>query len=99
MSAIQAMSDIAPAVKYQPKPKRYYSMSPSVRSLSGEDTGGAYCLLDLRVAPGLGCLVIHTRVRMRLLCPLRRKPPACVQNVFELAARTGFSSGLLQWCD
>ena len=42
-------------MKYQPKPKRYYfDVALGSILLSGEDTGGAYCLLDLRVAPGLG---------------------------------------------
>ena len=63
MTAIQAMSDIAPAVKYQPKPKCYYfDVALGSILLSGEDTGGAYCLLDLRVAPGLG-VPRHTHTR------------------------------------
>jgi quercetin dioxygenase-like cupin family protein len=63
MSNIQAISDIAPAVKYQPKPKRYYfDVALGSILLSGEDTGGAYCLLDLRVAPGFG-VPRHTHTR------------------------------------
>jgi Mannose-6-phosphate isomerase len=63
MSNIQAISDIAPAVKYQPKPKRYYfDVALGSILLSGKDTGGAYCLLDLRVAPGLG-VPRHTHTR------------------------------------
>jgi len=59
----QAMSNIAPAVKYQPKPKRYYfDVALGSILLSGEDTGGAYCLLDLRVAPGKG-VPRHTHTR------------------------------------
>jgi quercetin dioxygenase-like cupin family protein len=55
MSNIQAISDIAPAMKYQPKPERYYfDVALGSILLSGEDTGGAYSLLDLSVAPGLG---------------------------------------------
>src|SRR5262245_62429563 len=55
MSDIQAISGIAPAVRYQPKPKRYYfDVALGSILLSGEDTGGAYCLLDMRVAPGKG---------------------------------------------
>jgi quercetin dioxygenase-like cupin family protein len=55
MSNIQATFDIVPAVKYQPKPKRYYfDVALGSILLSGEDTGGAYCLLDLRLAPGQG---------------------------------------------
>jgi quercetin dioxygenase-like cupin family protein len=63
MSNIQAISDIAPAVKYQPKPERYYfDVALGSILLSGEDTGGAYCLLDLRVAPGKG-VPRHTHTR------------------------------------
>jgi len=63
VSNIQAISDIAPAVKYQPKPKRYYfDVALGSILLSGEDTGGAYCLLYLRVAPGNGVLR-HTHAR------------------------------------
>ena len=63
MAHIQAISDIAPAIKYQPKPKRYYfDVALGSILLSGEDTGGAYCLLDLRVAPGMGVpRHMHTR--------------------------------------
>jgi len=63
MSNIQAISDIAPAVKYQPKPKRYYfDVALGSILLSGEDTGGAYCLLDVRVAQGKG-VPRHTHTR------------------------------------
>ncbi|HEY3041295.1 MAG TPA: cupin domain-containing protein [Pyrinomonadaceae bacterium] len=63
MSNIQAISDIVPAVKYQRKPKRYYfDVALGSILLSGEDTGGAYCLLDLRVAPGKG-VPRHTHTR------------------------------------
>jgi hypothetical protein len=63
MSNIQAISGIARAVKYQPKPKRYYfDVALGSILLSGEDTGGAYCLLDLRVAPGKG-VPRHTHTR------------------------------------
>jgi mannose-6-phosphate isomerase-like protein (cupin superfamily) len=57
------MPDIAPAVRYQPKPKRYYfDVALGSILLSGEDTGGAYCLLNLSVAPGLG-VPCHTHTR------------------------------------
>ena len=60
---IQAISDIAPRIKYQPKPKRYYfDVALGSILLSGEDTGGAYCLLDLKVAPGKG-VPRHTHTR------------------------------------
>ena len=63
MSSIQAISGIASAIKYQPKPRRYYfDVALGSILLSGEDTGGAYCLLDLRVAPGLG-VPRHTHTR------------------------------------
>ena len=63
MSNIQAISDIAPAVKYQSKPKRYYfDVALGSILLSGKDTGGVYCLLKLRVAPGKG-VPRHTHTR------------------------------------
>jgi quercetin dioxygenase-like cupin family protein len=63
MANVQAISGVAPAVTYQPKPKRYYfDVALGSILLSGEDTGGAYCLLDLRVAPGKG-VPRHTHTR------------------------------------
>ena len=63
MDNVQAISDLAPAVKYQPKPRRYYfDVALGSILLSGEDTGGAYCLLDIRVAPGKG-VPRHTHTR------------------------------------
>jgi quercetin dioxygenase-like cupin family protein len=63
MSNIQAIAEIAPAIKYQPKPKRYYfDVALGSILLSGEDTGRAYCLLDLKVAPGKG-VPRHTHTR------------------------------------
>ena len=63
MSNIQVTSDIAPAIKYQQKPKRhYFDVALGSILLAGEDTGGAYCLLDLRVAPGKG-VPRHTHTR------------------------------------
>ena len=58
-----SVTDMAPAIKYQPKPKRYYfDVALGSILLSGEDTGGAYCLLDMRVAPGKG-VPRHTHTR------------------------------------
>ena len=63
MSNIVATFDIAPAVKYEPKPNRYYfDVALGAILLSGEDTRGAYCLLDMRVAPGKG-VPHHTHTR------------------------------------
>lgn len=63
MPTTQTIPDIAAAVKYQPKPKRYYfDVALGSILLWGEDTGGAYCLLDLRVAPGKG-VPRHTHTR------------------------------------
>jgi len=63
VSNIAATFNIAPAVKYEPKPKRYYfDVALGSILLSGEDTGGAYCLLDLKVAPGKS-VPRHTHTR------------------------------------
>jgi hypothetical protein len=43
MSNIQAIAEIAPAIKYQPEPKRYYfDVALGSILLSGEDTGRAF---------------------------------------------------------
>jgi len=63
MSDIVSTFNIVPALKYQPKPKRhYFDVALGSILLSGEDTGGAYCLLDLRVAPGKS-VPRHTHTR------------------------------------
>src|SRR5215470_13245019 len=63
MPNIQAIAEMAPAIKYQRKPKGYYfDVALGSILLSGEDTGGAYCLLDMRVAPGKG-VPRHTHTR------------------------------------
>ena len=63
MDNVQAIAEMAPAIKYQSKPKRYYfDVALGSILLSGEDTGGAYCLLDLSVAPGKG-VPRHTHTR------------------------------------
>jgi quercetin dioxygenase-like cupin family protein len=63
MANTQTIPDIAPAVKYESKPKRYYfDIALGSILLSVEDTGEAYRLLDLSVAPGLG-VPRHTHTR------------------------------------
>src|SRR5215472_3045850 len=53
----------APAVKYQPKGDRYYfDVGIGSVCLSGIDTGGTYCLLDVSLAPGMG-VPRHTHTR------------------------------------
>jgi len=55
IAGVRNVCGIAPAIKYQRKPKRYYfDVALGSILLSGEDTGGSYCLLDMRVAPGKG---------------------------------------------
>ena len=63
IDGVRNVSNIAPTVRYQQKPKRYYfDVALGSILLSGEDTGGAYCLLDMRVAPGKG-VPRHTHTR------------------------------------
>ena len=63
MDHVQRFFGRASAVKYQAKPRRYYfDVALGSILLSGEDTGGAYCLLDLRVAPGKS-VPRHTHTR------------------------------------
>jgi quercetin dioxygenase-like cupin family protein len=50
-------------IVHRPLPKRrYFDVGIGAISLSGADTGGAYCLLDLCLAPGLG-VPRHTHTR------------------------------------
>ena len=53
----------APSVRHQPRSQRYYfDVGLGSVCLSGKDTGGAYCLLEVSLAPGMGVpRHIHTR--------------------------------------
>ena len=53
----------APSIKHQPRAKRYYfDVGLGSVCLSGIDTGGAYCLLEVALAPGMGVpRHMHTR--------------------------------------
>jgi quercetin dioxygenase-like cupin family protein len=61
-----AMSDTdcrAPSIKYQARSKRYYfDVGIGSVCLSGADTGGKYCLLEMGLAPGMG-VPRHTHTR------------------------------------
>ena len=53
----------APSIKYQPRSKRvYFDVGIGSVCLSGEDTGGKYCLLEVSLAPGMG-VPRHTHTR------------------------------------
>jgi quercetin dioxygenase-like cupin family protein len=53
----------APSIKYQPKSRRdYFDVGIGSVCLSGEDTGGKYCLLEVGLAPGMG-VPRHTHTR------------------------------------
>jgi mannose-6-phosphate isomerase-like protein (cupin superfamily) len=88
MSNILAAFNIVPAVKYQPTPKRYYfDVALGSILLSGEDTGGAYCLLDLKVAPGKGVLRhTHTREDEALLVLSGELEATVGDKIFTLRA-------------
>src|SRR5215469_2389734 len=59
----QASIRRAPSIKHQPKSKRYYfDVGLGSVCLSGIDTGGAYCLLEVSLAPGMG-VPRHTHTR------------------------------------
>ena len=50
-------------ITHRPQPKRqYFDVGLGAISLSGADTGGAYCLLDVSLAPGIG-VPRHTHTR------------------------------------
>src|SRR5215469_4789150 len=59
----QASTRKAPSIKHQPKAKRYYfDVGLGSACLSGQETGGAYCLLEVGLAPGIG-VPRHTHTR------------------------------------
>src|SRR5215471_19138062 len=59
----QASTRKAPSIKHQPKAKRYYfDVGLGSVCLSGTDTGGAYCLVEVSLAPGMG-VPRHTHTR------------------------------------
>src|SRR5262249_12182009 len=50
----QASIRKAPSIRHQPRAKRYYfDVGLGSVCLSGTDTGGAYCLLEVSLAPGM----------------------------------------------
>jgi quercetin dioxygenase-like cupin family protein len=59
----QAIVHGAPSIKHQPRSKRYYfDVGLGSVCLAGADTGGAYCLLEVSLAPGIGVpRHMHTR--------------------------------------
>jgi len=63
MLSVPASMHRAPAIKHQPRSKRYYfDVGIGCVCLSGADTGGAYCLLDIGLAPGMAVpRHMHTR--------------------------------------
>ena len=53
----------APSIKHEPRSKPYYfDVGLGSVCLSGIDTGGAYCLLEVSLAPGIG-VPRHTHTR------------------------------------
>jgi quercetin dioxygenase-like cupin family protein len=53
----------APSIKYQPRSTRYYfDVGIGSVCLSGEDTGGKYCLIEASLAPGMD-VPRHTHTR------------------------------------
>ena len=63
MHEIPALTYRASSVKHQPRPNRYYfDVAIGSVCLSGADTGGAYCLLEVSLAPGMS-VPRHTHTR------------------------------------
>jgi quercetin dioxygenase-like cupin family protein len=63
MHNIPALTYRASSVKHQPRSNRYYfEVCIGSVCLSGADTGGAYCLLEVGLAPGMG-MPRHTHTR------------------------------------
>src|SRR5215469_691142 len=60
---VQAIVHRAPPIKHKPRSKRYYlDVGLGSVCLSGPDTGGAYCLLEVSLAPGMA-VPRHTHTR------------------------------------
>ena len=63
VATVQASIRRAPSVKHQPQSKRFYfDVGLGSVCLSGADTGGAYCLLEVSLAPGMA-VPRHTHTR------------------------------------
>jgi quercetin dioxygenase-like cupin family protein len=63
MHNIPALTYGASSVKHRPRSNRYYfDVGIGSVCLSGADTGGAYCLLEVGLAPGMG-VPRHTHTR------------------------------------
>jgi quercetin dioxygenase-like cupin family protein len=63
MHNIPVLTYRASSVKHQPRSNRYYfDVGIGSVYLSGADTGGAYCLLEVGLAPGMG-VPRHTHTR------------------------------------
>ena len=59
----QAFTQRAPSVKHQPRSERYYfDVGIGSICLGGAHTGGAYCLLEVSLAPGMS-VPRHTHAR------------------------------------
>jgi quercetin dioxygenase-like cupin family protein len=59
----QSSSRRAPSIRHQPRAKRYYfDVGIGSVCLSGKDTGEAYCLLEVGLAPGMA-VPRHTHTR------------------------------------
>jgi quercetin dioxygenase-like cupin family protein len=63
MPGVQAIVHRAPSIKHKPRSKRYYfDVGLGSVCLAGADTGGAYCLLEVSLAAGIG-VSRHTHTR------------------------------------
>src|SRR5215467_14146316 len=63
MLDVSCVTGTAPKVKYQPKGSQFYfDVGVGSVCLSGGDTGGAYCLLEMALAPGMS-VPRHTHTR------------------------------------
>ena len=63
VATVQASIRRATSVKHQPRSKRFYfDVGLGSVCLSGTDTGGAYCLLEVSLAPGMA-VPRHTHTR------------------------------------
>ena len=90
---VQGLIRKAPSIRHQPRTRRYYfDVGLGSVCLSGRDTGGAYCLLDVGLAPGMA-VRRHTHTR-------EDEVYLCLRENFRLPSETRllfFSPAILCW--
>ena len=84
MPEVQTPIHKVSSIKHQPISKRYYfDVALGSVCLTGADTGGAYCLLEVSLAPGIGVrpgVLVGSNTRQRA----NRNRKRCQQDLAHL---------------